>query len=67
VNFSEKFSLVRYPGALFQNDFGIIGIIPESIPGNNRFDFFQTFFLGSQVKDTPSAVPVSEKVPLSSV
>jgi hypothetical protein len=29
------------------------GIVPESIPGNFRFDFLEPFFLADQVKDTP--------------
>jgi hypothetical protein len=39
--------------AFFEDGGGAVGIVPESIPGNLRFDFLKSFFLAGQVKDTP--------------
>jgi hypothetical protein len=40
-------------GSFFQDGLGIVGIVPETVPGDLFFDVGQSLFFGSEVKDSP--------------
>ena len=63
----EFFDFIREGCAFFENGFGVLRIVPESIFGNLLFNFCQTCFYGLKVKDSSAGLAVFVAGPLSFV
>jgi hypothetical protein len=60
LQFLEAFDLFGNARAFFENNPGVLGIVPEVGFRDLFFDFLQAVFLGGQVKDNLGAVRVSD-------